>query len=106
MALQLTDIQQVTLAAAAADAVGNAATVTEPTWSVTPDGLLSITPDETGLSALLVTTNELGSAQVTFSCKSGDQTLTATLDIIVVASDATSVSITTGHPEPRPLPEV
>lgn len=103
MALQLTDLQQVVLTAFAINAVGNSAPVTDPTWSVTPD-ILSIEPDTThGMSALFTTGTVCGAAQVMFTCKAGEKELSATFDIDVIASEATSVLIIAEEPRPKPL---
>lgn len=101
MALQLTDLQQVVLTAFAINAVGNSAPVTDPTWSVTPENILSVDPN--GMSALFTTGTVCGAVQVLFTCKTGDKELSATFDIDVVASEATSVLIIAEDPQPRPL---
>lgn len=104
--LTLTDIQKVHLTIAPVDAAGNPAPVDGiPSWSSSDESVLTVSAAADGMSADAVTVGPLGNAQVNVSADAdlgeGIETLTGTLDVEVVASQATSLGISAGVPEPR-----
>jgi len=98
--LQLTDIQQDTLALAATDAAGNPATLPtgSVTWSSSDPTILSVTPSNDGMSAIVAAQGPLGAAQVQVAVQLDTGTLTGTLDVSVVASAAATIQIVPGVP--------
>lgn len=99
--LQLTDIQQDSLALVATDAAGNPATLPpgSVTWAVSDTTILSITPSADGMSASIAAVGALGAAQVQVSVQlDATTTLTGTLDVTVVASAAATIQIVPGTP--------
>lgn len=105
--LVLTDEQQCALSIQPLTAAGNPATVDGvPVWDVADDSLLSIEVSEDGLSAVVVTVGPLGTTQVNVSADAdlgaGTRTITAVLDVQVVAAEAATLNITTGTPEIKP----
>jgi hypothetical protein len=105
MALVLTDTQKVALSIAPVDAAGNPAAVEEVTWEVSDSAVLTLAVAEDGLSAEVVTTGALGTAQVSVKADAligeGVEELTGLLDIEVVADKAVSLGVTAGTPESR-----
>lgn len=97
MALELTDLQQVVLTINAKNAAGNNVVLADTAWHVADTSILVATPDDSGLLARVVTTGVVGSTQVQFTCTSGGVTLSASLDVNVVAAPATEVSIVVGE---------
>lgn len=103
--LVVTDVQKVTLSIAPVDAKGNPAPVDGvPTWAVSDATLATITPAADGLSAVVTASGPLGTFQANVSADAdlgaGTTTITGTLDIQVTASQATSLNIAAGTPEP------
>lgn len=105
MPLILTDSQKVHLSVSPVNAAGNLAPVEAPVWSSSDESVVVIVVGEDGLSADVVTTGKLGSAQVRFSCDAkigeGESALLATLDVQVVAGQAVNVVINAGTPVER-----
>lgn len=107
MALVMTDIQQVALSIQPVSQAGNPAPVDGiPTWDVSNPavGTLTVAPD--GMSAMFVTSGSLGDTQVSVSADAdlgaGITTITGTLDISVLASQATTLGINAGTPVAKP----
>lgn len=105
MALILTDLQQVRLSVAFADAVGNAASVVDvPAWDVSDVTLLElVSVDADGMGAVVAAAGPLGDAQVHVHANGaadGSDPVTGVLDVTVVASQATAAVVAAGAPEP------
>ena len=108
MSLVLTDVQQVALSVSFLSKAGNPAKVDgAPVWSVSDPAVLTVTPAEDGLSALVATVGPLGTAQVSVQADAdlgeGVTPIVGTLDVEVVASAAVSIAIAAGAPEDKPL---
>lgn len=103
--LMLTDIQKVNLSIKPLDAVGNpAALFGAPVWASSDPAILTVTPAADGMSCMVTTVGPLGTAQVTVACVAsadGKDKLNGVLDIQVVSSEATSVSISNDAPVSR-----
>lgn len=104
--LLLTDVQKVVLSIRPVDAAGNPAPVDGvPTWSVSDPTLLSVSPAGDGMSAVVTANGPLGSAQVSVSADAdmgaGVVLISGTLDVTVSASQAVSLSISSGAPEAK-----
>ena len=106
MAFVLTDSQKVKLTIAPVNSAGNPAPIDGvPEWSVSDSTLLDIVVDTDGMSATVSAVGPLGSVQVNVSADAdlgaGVSTITGVLDIEVTASQATSLGIAAGVPEPK-----
>src|SRR5262245_27492916 len=102
--LVLTDLQKVTLSVSFVDAAGNPATVDgAPTWSSSDSSITVVTPSADGLTAVASTVGPLGTSEVSVTADAdlgtGVTPVTGTLDVQVVASQATAATIGTGTPE-------
>ena len=100
--LTLTDNQEVVLSVVGEDAKGNPAPLpVEPVWAVggANPGIITLTPAADGMSATVVATGGLGTAQVTVSdaIAAGD-TIQGILDVTVVGDVATQIVINAGTP--------
>lgn len=103
--LQLNDVQSCTLSIQPVDSRNNPAPVDgAPTWTVSDATILTISVDSTGLTATITAAGALGVSQVNVSADadlgSGVTTITGTLDVTVVASQATTIAINPGTPTP------
>jgi len=106
--LVLTDVQKVHLAVRPIDAAGNQAPVDgKPTWAAggaNPE-ILELVPSDDGLSCDVFTVGPLGTAQVQVNADAdmgeGIVPIVGLLDIEVQASQAVSVAIDAGTPEPK-----
>jgi hypothetical protein len=101
--LQLTDVQSCSLSVQPIDAKGNPAPVDgPPSWSVSDPTILSIVPSADGLSASISAVGLLGNCQVNVSADAdmgaGTVTISGSLDVTVVASQAASLNIGAGVP--------
>jgi len=105
MAIQLTDIQRVSLSISAVDAAGNPAPIENATWVSSNPAVLTVTASVDGLSAVAETVGPLGNAQVQVSADArigeGEVVLQGVLDVEVIASEATALNIAAGTPESR-----
>ena len=105
MAIQLTDIQKVTLSISAVDAAGNPAPIENATWVSSNPAVLTVVASTDGLSAVATTVGPLGNAQVQVSADArigeGEVVLQGVLDVEVIASEATALNIAAGTPESR-----
>lgn len=105
MAIQLTDVQKVSLAIAAVDAAGNPAPIENAIWASSNPSVLTVEASLDGLSATATTVGPLGTAQVQVSADARigveEVLLQGVLDVEVIASEATSLAITAGTPESR-----
>ena len=104
MSLVLTDEQKVTLSIQPKTAAGNPAPVDGiPIWSSSDETILAVVSAPDGLSATATTVGPVGSAQVNVSADAdlgaGVRTLTAILDVQVIAAEAVSLAINAGTPE-------
>jgi hypothetical protein len=99
-AVQLTDIQQVTLSVAEVDSKNQPVSDTL-TWSVDQPGVIAITPSSDTLSCLCVAGTD-GTAVVTVTDSTVTPPLTASDTLTVVSSAATSLVITEGTAEDQP----
>lgn len=102
----LTDLQKVSVSIAPVDAMGNPAKLDGvPSWTVSDETILTVTPAEDGMSAVVSTVGPLGMAQVAVVADAdlgeGVTTIAGTLDIEVIASAATALSVSVGAPENR-----
>lgn len=106
--VQLTDIQKVHAGPVQVlDAKGNPAALDgAPSWSSSDPTIVSVTPSADGLEADIVAVGPLtpagSSVQVVVSADAdlgaGVTTITGSLDVTVVASQAVSITIPTGTP--------
>ena len=99
--LTLQDNQQVVLEIVGEDAKGNPAPLpATPAWTVggANPAILTVTPAADGMSANVIATGSLGTAQVVVSDTVGGSTLQGILDVTVVAGDATQIVINAGTP--------
>ncbi len=101
-AVQLTDLQQVTLSVAEQDSKAQPVSDTL-TWSVDNPGVIALTPSADTQSCLCVAGTD-GAATVTVTDNSVTPPLTATDVLTVVSSAATSLVISEGTPEDQPPP--
>lgn len=101
-AVQLTDLQQVTLSVAEQDSKAQPVSGTL-TWSVDQPGIVAITPSADTQSCLCAAGTD-GAATVTVTDSSVTPPLTAAEAFTVVSSAATSLVITAGTPEAQPVP--
>lgn len=105
MAIQLTDIQKVTLSISAVDAAGNPAPIENALWASSNPSVLTITENPDGLTAVAETVGPLGNAQIQVSADArigeGEVVLQGVLDVEVIASEATALNIAAGTPESR-----
>ena len=106
MALVLTNAQKVGLSLQPLDQYGNPARVDgTPLWGLSDEtlGTLDVAPD--GLSAEFTTSGTLGVEQVNATADAdlgaGVRPITATLDIQIEPSEAVSLGIVAGVPEPK-----
>lgn len=106
--LQLTDIQEAVLSISPKDEEGNAAPLEGvPTWASSDETVLTVTAAADGMSATAVTVGPLGSATVTVSAQGdltgqGSDSLSDTVTVEVVASEASSLNTSAGTPTNRP----
>lgn len=105
MALQLTDIQKVTLSISAVSAAGNPAPIENAVWASSNPAVLTVVASSDGLSAIATTVGPLGNAQVQVSADARigaeEILLQGVLDVEVIASEATALNIAAGTPESR-----
>ena len=101
----LQDNQQVPLTIAPTDAAGNPALLDEvPSWVVggANPGILTLTPSADGLSCVASANGPLGTAQIQVTAaadaSTGGQAITGTLDVQVVGSTVSSLSVNAGAP--------
>ena len=99
-AVQLTDLQQVTLSVAEQDSKAQPVSDTL-TWSVDQPGVISLVPSADTQSCLCVAGTD-GTAVVTVTDNSVNPPLTASDTLTVVSSAATSLVISEGTPEDQP----
>lgn len=102
MSLILPIDRVVTLSIQPVDAAGNPAPVDgAPVWNVSDTGLVTVTPTEDGLSAVLVPTGALGNAQISVTADAllGEEVreLTGLLDVQIVGGEAVALSIGVGE---------
>ena len=106
MSLILTDSQQATLTIQPVDKAGNAAAVEDVAWTTSDDTVLTVTPSEDGLTAVVAITGKLGVAQVNVTADAqigeGAVEITGVLDVEVKAGQAVALSIAAGAPEEKP----
>jgi hypothetical protein len=99
-AVQLNDLQQVTLSVAEQDSKGQPVS-DQLAWTVDNGSVISLVPSADTQSCLCVAGTD-GTATVTVTDNSTSPPLTATDTITVVSSAATSLVISEGTPEAQP----
>jgi len=104
--LTLTDIQKVSFTISIVDVVGNPAPVQGvPVWASSNPEFVSLTVADDGMSAVAEAVGPLGSAQISVTADAdlggGVTPLVGIVDISVIASDAVSLSLLPGIPEPK-----
>jgi len=103
----LTDEQKVTLSVAFKTAAGNPAVVDGvPVWASSDPAIVSLEVAADGMSAVATTVGPLGTVQVSVVADADldegeTREVTGTLDIEVKASEAVTVGIAAGTPEPK-----
>lgn len=107
MSLILTATQQVNLSVSFVDKAGNAAKVDGlPVWTSSDSNILTVTPSEGGLSAMVATVGPVGTAQVSVQADAdlgeGVTALIGTLDVEVVAAQAVVAVLAAATPEEKP----
>lgn len=105
--LNLTDSQQVALAAAFADKAGNPASVDgAPVWTSSDETVLTVAAATDGLTAVATATGKLGTAQVSVAADAdlgeGTATITGVLDVTVLAGSAVAAVVSAGAPTEKP----
>lgn len=106
--VQLTDVQEVRLSISPKDSQGNPATVDgAPAWASSDESVLTVAAvSDDGLTADAVTVGPLGTATVTVTADAdlgeGVTSLTDTVEITVVASEASALNVSAGTPTERP----
>lgn len=103
MAFTLTDTQQVNCTIKVFDKKNNPARITDtPTWLVDNPNVLVLSPSADGLSCLVKAVGPLGtgkvSVNVTIHSGGTDTSVAGVLDVEVVSSAPTTVSIDPGTP--------
>ncbi len=107
MLVTLTDVQKVAATIAVLDAKGNPAAIDGvPVWAAGDPAILAVTPAADGLSAVIAAVGPLtAGTQVTVTADAdvgeGVKPIVGILDVAVVASEAVSVNVTAGTPEPQ-----
>ena len=96
--------QRTTLRVRPTDDYQNPATLDSvPEWSVSDDTILSVTPADDGLSAVVRSTGKMGNSQVnvTADAREGEEVnqITGTLEVQVQSGEATSFNIEAGTVE-------
>lgn len=104
--LILSTSQKVTLWVEPLDQYDNPARIDGmPTWALSDPSIGTLTPNADGLSAVFVTSGVLGltqvSAQADADLGAGVRHIARTLDIAVEASEAVSLGLKAGVPEPK-----
>jgi hypothetical protein len=104
--LLLTNAQKVSLSIQPVDQYGNPARIDGvPAWNNSDATIGTLTPAADGLSAVFETLGPVGTVQVSCSADAdlgaGTRSISGTLDIQVEPSEAVSLSINAGTPEPR-----
>lgn len=104
--LILTDVQKVKVKVKPVTAAGNPAPVDgKPEWVVSDDTVCTLVVSDDGLEADVVTTGKLGVCQVSVKADAdlgdGVREISGVLDVEVKASEAVSLSVETGVPEPK-----
>lgn len=104
--LLLTNAQKVSLSIQPVDAFGQPARVDGvPAWAVSDDTLATITPATDGLSAVVEPIGPVGTVQVQVTADAdlggGVRSISGTLDVQIEASEAVSLTIVAGAPEPK-----
>lgn len=105
--MNMTDSQQVSLTIKPVDKKGNAAPVDGvPAWASSNTEVVTVTPAPDGMSAIAAAVGPLGSATVSVTADAdlgaGVTEIAGSLDIIITAGAAATVSITAGSPEEQP----
>ena len=103
MQVTLTDVQGVAAAISVVTAKGNPAAIDgQPVWASSDEAGVTVTPAPDGMSAQISAVGPLGTYQVTVEVDAdlgaGVKPLIGILDVIVVASEAVSVSFGLGTP--------
>jgi len=99
--LQMTDLQQCVATVAAVSTEGNPASFdSPPTWNSANPGIVTVTPSADGLTAVISSPSPgpLGTSTVTVIGTSGGTQLTASADVEIISSAATSMTLTFGTP--------
>ena len=104
MSLTLNTEQKVRLSIAPVTSSGKPAALDgAPTWVSSDESVITVQVSTDGLSAEVLTTDEVGSATVTVSADAdlgeGVQTIQASLDIISVHPQASNLGLVVGPPE-------
>jgi hypothetical protein len=100
-AVQLTDLQQVTLTVAEQDSKGQPVTGDTLAWTVDNPDVIAITPSADGYSCLCVAGVD-GTANVTVTDSTASPVLTGSEAFTVVSDAATALVITAGTAEEQP----
>lgn len=88
------------------DIAGNPATVDGlPVWSVSSPDIVSLDVATDGLSAFVIAQGPLGTSQISVEADAdlgeGTRTITTLGDVEVIASEAVTLGLTFGTPEPK-----
>lgn len=99
----LTDIQKVAVSIQPVDRRGHPAQVDDvPVWSSSDETLLSVVAAPDGMSASVLAVGQLGHAQISVTADAdlgdGVESIVGILEVDVVASKATGLTITAGTP--------
>lgn len=90
--------QQLPIQIVAEDKFGNptGAFDAPPAWSVTDPSLAVVTASDDGLSATVAPTGKLGACQVQVLGQADGKQITGTLDLALIAGDATQIVLQPG----------
>ena len=106
MALLLTDVQKVSASVNPVDAAGNPGKIDgKPSWSSSDESIATVVASDDGLSAVITAAGPLGTVQIVVKADAdlgeGVKEISGTLDIEVQGSEAVSLSVAAGAPEPK-----
>lgn len=98
--MTLTATQEVSLSISPVDRRGNAAALDgSPVWTVSNPAILSVAPSSDGLSAVATAVGPIGTSQISVigdaDLGDGVVSISGTLDVSVIAAQATTFTIVT-----------
>lgn len=102
----LKDNEKVSVSISPVDAAGNPGKIDGvPVWSSSNETVLTVTPADDGLSAVLTTVGPLGNAQVEVNADAdlgeGVKNVSGLIDVEVVAGETVALNPNVGTPETR-----
>jgi len=106
MRVVLTNLQKVLLTLQPVDAAGNPAPVDgPPTWALSDPSFLTLELAPDAMSAYAITTGAVGLSMINFSADAdlgeGIVTIAGSLEVEVIGSQAVTLGVLVGTPEPK-----